>query len=366
LRDADFKDRDRVLHYSHRSHDGSLLGPWLRRSICVKLLPYIPLNISANALTITGHIAVVIGFLCSMAVSRGPLVEWSATRWISLVPAAALTVYLIADEIDGMQARRIGASGPLGDFMDAWLDTLAGFLVPLSAIAAYGATPVLTVAFVILCGLAWWTVHAERWVTGELRLPRISEIEMIAIVMAIHLIAAILGPQIWQTTVLGVTLIDGVVWFGIASVTILIVTAGVRAGPARRSIPGFLATLAPLVTWYSVLIVAVPPVASSVAVPLIFGMAIAAHIGELQRRRLIGTREQPYDTLLVVIGGLLLLSLLPADFRTPATAGSITWAAALAIAIRLAHQFAQTVRYIVDRRGDSLFAIPSRARPGTL
>jgi phosphatidylglycerophosphate synthase len=356
LRDDDFEYRDRVMDYSYRAHDDSLLGPLIRCHVSVKLLPYIPCTISANALTISGHVAVAFGFLWSMVIGAGPLAGWEAPRWVYLVPAVALAVYLITDDVDGPQARRIGASGPLGDFLDHWLDALAGFLVPLGAFAAYGADPPLTAAFIVLCGLAWWTATAERWVTGELRLPPISDVEMTVIMMAIHLAAAIGGPKVWKQTVLGITLIDGVVWFGVISTVILTVTAAARGGPARRSIPGLMATLVPLGIWYMTALYADLPIAASVLVPLIFGMAIAAHVGEILRRCLIGTRQHPYDKVLIAVGIMLLLSLLPAQLRAPAVVGLITGMAALAIAIHLVHQFAQTVRYIMERRGESLFA----------
>lgn len=356
MRPGDFIDPDRILTYTYRSHDGSLLGPLIRRHICLKLLPLVPRGLSANLITMIGHIAIAVGFLWIVALRYGPLEGWESDGWPYLVPMLSLAMILITDDIDGLQARRLGISSPLGDFIDHWLDALAGFLVPLGAFVAYGADPFLVVVFIVFCGFAWWTGTAERWVTGELRLPPVSEVEMNVLMMVIHLVAAIAGPGVWHLTFFDVALIDGFVWFGIVVTPVLTIIAAYRGDNARQSLPGLAATLAPLIIWFaSVRQVASPPV-YAVLLPMIFGMAIAGHVGELLRRILIGTRERPYDWLAIGVGGILLVSLIVPAARTPAAIGLLAGLAGIALSVRLAFQFVQTLRYMMNRRGDALFA----------
>lgn len=349
------------MDYEYRAHDGSLLGPVIRRHICQPLLPYIPRNVSANALTFTGHVGVVLGFLWILAINRGPLTAWSESGWPYLVPAAALALFLITDDVDGLQARRLGVSGPLGDFIDHWLDSLAGFLVPLTAFIAYGATPSLAVAFVVACGLAWWTGTALRWKTGELRLPRLSEVELNALMLLVHLVAVVGGPRLWQYRVSGLTLIDGIAWFCFISAAVVTVSAVTRGGPERRSMPGLAASLLPPLVWYGIIASAAPAMAGSALVTLLFGMTISAHVGELLRRCLIGTRERPYDPVLICIGAALLSSGLVPALRNTGTAETAAAIAVAAAGLRLAYQFTETVTYIMNRRGDRLFATPGNA-----
>ena len=354
----DFDNPERVRSYVYRCSNQSILYPLLRRYLCQPLLVIVPTSWSPNLITFFGHGAVLLGFIWIVALGESWLSAAALGAVTSLVPAASIALYIVADTLDGLQARRLGVSGPLGDYLEHGLDAIAGTLIPLGALMAYGADMGLAAALVLGCAMAWWTATAERWTTGELRLPPFSEIETHGLVMATHLVAAVAGPGFWRQAIFGVAAIDGMAVIGIAVSAVIAGIAISKIGPATASLPGLGASLLLFAGWYLGLRLAIPEFAGSPWPALILGLASACHVEELLRRCLLGTKPQPYNWILVLTGGVLAFSLmLPATRNADLQQAAMTLAIAV-VGVRLISQFASAIRFISSTLGIRILEVP--------
>mmetsp|Transcript_59456 Transcript_59456/g.110024 ORF Transcript_59456/g.110024 Transcript_59456/m.110024 type:complete len:372 (-) Transcript_59456:77-1192(-) len=94
-----------------------LLNPWW---LCIS--NHLPRWLAPNLITCTGLLPLVVvqalhWVYCPTFIEPPP-------RWLYFLGAAALFFYQTTDAVDGKQARRIGASSPLGQLMDHGCDAL--------------------------------------------------------------------------------------------------------------------------------------------------------------------------------------------------------------------------------------------------
>ncbi|ORZ08337.1 hypothetical protein BCR42DRAFT_462896 [Absidia repens] len=121
-------------------------------------------------------------------------------NWVYYSFGIGLFAYQSLDAIDGKQARRTGASGPLGELFDHGCDAINTSL------------GVLTWASATCLGQSWWTVLSllaslgnfylstwDEYHTGVLYLGHFSgPVEGILMLVGIHLISGYFGPTIWE------------------------------------------------------------------------------------------------------------------------------------------------------------------------
>ncbi|ORZ21512.1 hypothetical protein BCR42DRAFT_321324 [Absidia repens] len=121
-------------------------------------------------------------------------------NWVYYTFGIGLFAYQSLDAIDGKQARRTGASGPLGELFgcDA-INTSLG---------------VMTWASATYLGQSWWTVLSlvaslgnfylstwEEYATGVLYLGYFSgPVEGVLMLVGVHLITGYFGPALWTLT----------------------------------------------------------------------------------------------------------------------------------------------------------------------
>ena len=132
-----FSDPQKVFSYSYQCRDSSLLMPYFRRYVCQQILKVIPRTCSPNLLSLLANLASFLVFALVIGV-LGPFEAMArSSQLVFLLPALGIFVYVALDNTDGPQARRIGLSSPLGDFMDHWLDGFSGFTVPLGIMVVF-------------------------------------------------------------------------------------------------------------------------------------------------------------------------------------------------------------------------------------
>ncbi|KAH8384636.1 hypothetical protein KR093_003774 [Drosophila rubida] len=141
-------------------------------------------------------------------------------RWTCFLCALGLFIYQSLDSIDGKQARRTNTSSPLGELFDHGCDSISTIFVALSACIScqLGHYP-NWLFFQCFCAIAlFYCAHWQTYVSGTMRFGRIDVTEAQFSIIAIHLVSAALGPEIWLTKV-GIGNIE--LWAGPAVTTIV-------------------------------------------------------------------------------------------------------------------------------------------------
>lgn len=143
-------------------------------------------------------------------------------RWTCFLCALGLFIYQSLDSIDGKQARRTNTSSPLGELFDHGCDSISTIFVALSACIScqLGHYPnwlffqvsiqciyAMKSMYIILllqcfCAIAlFYCAHWQTYVSGTMRFGKIDVTEAQFSIIGIHMISAILGPEIWLTKV---------------------------------------------------------------------------------------------------------------------------------------------------------------------
>ncbi|XP_011871640.1 PREDICTED: cholinephosphotransferase 1 isoform X4 [Vollenhovia emeryi] len=170
-----------------------LLQPWWDW-----LVSKVPLWLAPNLITVLGLIVNIVTTLILVYYSPDARVE--PPRWACFVCALGLFVYQSLDAIDGKQARRTGTSTPLGELFDHGCDSISTVFVALSACIAVqlGYYPTW-MFFQCFCAMTlFYCAHWQTYVSGSLKFGKVDVTEAQFTIIAIHLISAIFGPQIWM------------------------------------------------------------------------------------------------------------------------------------------------------------------------
>ncbi|EDV56156.2 cholinephosphotransferase 1 isoform X1 [Drosophila erecta] len=190
-----------------------LLQPWWNW-----LVSQTPLWLAPNLITIVGLILNVVTTLILICYS--PNGVEAPPRWTCLLCALGLFIYQSLDSIDGKQARRTNTSSPLGELFDHGCDSISTVFVALSACIScqLGHYP-NWLFFQCFCAIAlFYCAHWQTYVSGTMRFGRIDVTEAQFSIIAIHLVSAALGPEIWLTKI-GIGSIQ--LWYGPAVTTIV-------------------------------------------------------------------------------------------------------------------------------------------------
>lgn len=155
--------------------------------------------------------------------SYSPNAREEPPRWASALCALGLFIYQSLDAIDGKQARRTNSSNPLGELFDHGCDSISTVFVALSACISVrlGFYPkwmffqvsqssvclrkcgdLTTKLFQCFCAMTlFYCAHWQTYVSGTLRFGKVDVTEAQCTIMAIHMISAIFGPNIWLSKV---------------------------------------------------------------------------------------------------------------------------------------------------------------------
>lgn len=85
---------------------------------CMQLLPYIPMQVSPNMITITGGISCCLGYYCMKMADTNPVYY--------LIVSLLFFIYIVCDNIDGILARDRKQCSKLGKFLDHFVDGTSG------------------------------------------------------------------------------------------------------------------------------------------------------------------------------------------------------------------------------------------------
>ncbi|MBL8966990.1 MAG: CDP-alcohol phosphatidyltransferase family protein [Spirochaetaceae bacterium] len=352
-----YEDPDRIYKYQYSSVNRSLVDRLLKYwwRFAIKL---IPAKASANLVSIVGNLGswFATALLCGLVV--GPIdVAAKRSPWLFGLAALSLAFYHSLDAMDGIQARRTGSSGPLGEFVDHWFDSFNIFLVPLGLFMAFPVLPSAWLFIALLaCIFADWTNLREVKMTNQLHFgPISSEEAMIALLLA-YVSMWLVGYDFWALPLPGL---------GVPPIYIaMVITIGGSFATGMRSflvgrmawsreILAELLTLAPIAVWALIAEKTFGRGALLVG-GLLMGLSGSRFIGDLLRSRLVGLAAPLWYPDLLVMDLLLLASILvpglPAWVRVAAV--GLFFAV---LAYGLLGQFARTLSLVRERLGIGLF-----------
>lgn len=194
---------ERLKDYKYSSVDRSIVSRVALKPFYSKFILLFPKWMAPNLITLLGLGFVVINLVCILAYN--PTFDQECPTWVYVSCAVGLFMYQTFDACDGLQARRTGQSGPLGELFDHCCDAVNTTLEVLifCAVVNTGYTwAVVASQFATLLNfyLSTW----EEYHTGTLFLSEFSgPVEGILLIIAIYLTTAVCGPAFWHQPRLG-------------------------------------------------------------------------------------------------------------------------------------------------------------------
>ncbi|XP_018790619.1 PREDICTED: cholinephosphotransferase 1 isoform X3 [Bactrocera latifrons] len=192
----------KLSEHKYSCTSSSLLDPWLQ-PWWNWLVSMTPLWLAPNLITIIGLVVNIVTTL--ILVSYSPDGKSAPPGWASLLCAFGLFVYQSLDSIDGKQARRTNTQSPLGELFDHGCDSISTVFVALSACIScqLGQYP-NWLFFQCFCAIGlFYCAHWQTYVSGTLRFGKIDVTEAQFTIMAIHIISAVFGSDVWQARMFG-------------------------------------------------------------------------------------------------------------------------------------------------------------------
>ncbi|XP_048480926.1 cholinephosphotransferase 1 isoform X4 [Plutella xylostella] len=187
----------RLSEHKYSCTSASILDAWLQPWWCW-LVSKTPLWLAPNLITILGLIINIVTTL--ILVWYSPDAKSDPPRWACFLCALGVFIYQSLDAIDGKQARRTGSQSPLGELFDHGCDSISTVFIAVGACTAVrlGEYPTW-MFFQCFCAMTlFYCAHWQAYVTGTLKMGRIDVTEAQYSIILIHLVSAILGPQIWS------------------------------------------------------------------------------------------------------------------------------------------------------------------------
>lgn len=363
-----FSDPQRVFSYSYQCRDSSLLLPYFRRYVSQQLLKVIPRTCAPNLLSLLANLMSLLVFALVISV-MGPFDEMArSSQLVFLLPAVGIFVYVALDNTDGLQARRIGLSSPLGDFIDHWLDGFSGFMVPLGILVVLRVDDVLTLMVIVASVWAFWATNWDKKKSGVMKLPPLGDVEGNMVAVVIYVTTALLGVSFWHTQVAGVSIVHALVALALAGLTSATLRPILQNKNEQWQILGVNLSMLLVILWYRLALVrGVNGLHGHLLVPILIGLIGAKHVGDLQRSHLIGTAYRPFDLGFVSIGAGLIATLylgpamLSFEIQLLLLSGFV-----LVVAGKLLYQFIHTSVFICRNLNIHLFSLTSAQKEALL
>jgi ethanolaminephosphotransferase len=225
------QSRAELASFRYRGQDLSIVYRYVLSPVAEWLVRHAtPRSVAPNTITLTGLAFMVIAY-CAMwyhvpmvllqpqqhhphregggeaaydAVPDAP--DCVVPRWVFLLNAVAILIYQTLDNMDGKQARRVGASSPLGLLFDHGCDAVnslfgsANWMVSMALTATNRAD--IYLCFAVLFGpyglfyIGTW----EEYHTGQLIMPLVNgPNEGLLGAVAMSLLSYAYGPEYWHT-----------------------------------------------------------------------------------------------------------------------------------------------------------------------
>ena len=195
--ELDAASQNALENYQYRTDCRSVMYPSLKRfwyQPVLNLFPYWHANIYT-----------LLAFFCSCFafISCLLFVVYPSAPWLLALAGALFWGYNTLDNIDGVQARRTGTSGPIGEIFDHGLDAVSVFYLPLGIAYALGVSSDVVLILVSVVSLACWTTMWELYYSGEMVTGALSDVEGVVFSSLFLVAGGILGAQVVNAGLFG-------------------------------------------------------------------------------------------------------------------------------------------------------------------
>ena len=200
-----------MLKFSNKETDNqSILYPYLEKHLYVHLIKVIPQWLPANYITFISALAVFISFVTASLFGSSHIIAYFAVPTLMLV-------YLVSDDLDGIQARKTNTSSPLGEYLDHFLDVFNIGLCQVALLMMLGIyTGWITAMFLFAAYLVISATFFLQAKTDELVLEKIGIFESLLLGFFIMILARIEVVSVfYNLPILGgsLTVIEGFILF---------------------------------------------------------------------------------------------------------------------------------------------------------
>lgn len=202
----------RLDNYKYAAIDTSPLSKYVMHPFWNFVVEFVPLSVPPNILTLAGFSCTLLNafllcyydyyFFASSDDMRSLYKPIPSLVW--LICAINLFLAHTLDGIDGKQARRTKATGPLGELMDHGVDSWTAIFVPMyvysffgSADYSFGPHRMFFVLWSVF--LTFYVTHWEKYNTGVLYLPWSYDISQLFL-FGCSLLTYWSSYKVWKTT----------------------------------------------------------------------------------------------------------------------------------------------------------------------
>ncbi len=168
-----------LSNYQYRCVDESILLPFLKKYVFTVLHRYIPYGVPANYLTLVSIIVIWSCFLYFIGVKNTDDTD-------TIIVIFAITIYVIFDHFDGLQAKQTGTGSALGEILDHYSDVFNGSII------LYLFFRILQIELGGIFYLVIWTnlvafsvTYLEQSIRRELYFGKIGSLEGLFLVLII-------------------------------------------------------------------------------------------------------------------------------------------------------------------------------------
>ena len=165
--------------YQYRCIDESILLPFLKKYVFSVLHRCIPYGVPANYLTLVSIIVIWSCFLYLIGVNTPDDTD-------IIIVFFAITIYVIFDHFDGLQAKKTGTGSPLGEILDHYSDVFNGSIILYLFFRILQIELDWIFYLVIWANLVAFTVtYLEQSIRKELCFGKIGSLEGVLLILFI-------------------------------------------------------------------------------------------------------------------------------------------------------------------------------------
>ena len=165
--------------YQYRCSDESILLPFLKKNVFSVLHRYIPYGVPANYLTLVSIIVIWSCFFYLIGVNTPDDTD-------IIIVFFAITIYVIFDHFDGLQAKKTGTGSPLGEILDHYSDVFNGSIILYFFFRILQIELDWIFYLVIWANLVAFTVtYLEQSIRNELYFGKIGSLEGVLLILFI-------------------------------------------------------------------------------------------------------------------------------------------------------------------------------------
>jgi len=194
------QQKNALLEYKYRGGDNSIAYKYLLSPMAQSLVDNCtPAWMAPNLITSIGLLIHVFDAVVTLIVD--PTLT-NAPKWLPFLTGFCFFAYQTLDNMDGKQARKIGASSPLGLLFDHGCDALCAGMTAVPLASVFGGGWKATSFFTIWVSafLTFYTQTWEEYYLHEMFLPMFNGASEGLIMIVISCcISGVYGVQWWQT-----------------------------------------------------------------------------------------------------------------------------------------------------------------------